>query len=363
MLESIRVKNFRNIADQKIEFFRGINIICGGNGEGKTSLFEAMYMSLYLKSFTRTKDSYLVKKKENFFFIEAAFKNDFCKSVSFFSDVKEKIRTLKVDGTIFRKLSKYYGKNNIAILSVHDLDIISVSESKKGFINHISSLFNFEYVTLYSHYKQIINKKKILLEMAKRENGSKQNFFKILDSLNKALSSYCAEISQLKSEALTKFIKIFEKNLKLFFESIDIKIEYDKCVEKESWNKRFNEKREREIEQQTILEGVHKESFYIFFKEMDITKNSSDGQRKIATFLLKTSEADFIKEVKNINPILIFDDLNSTLDSANLDIFINSIQTFKDSQIFISFTDKKLIPEKLLKNEHKIIEVKNGEYR
>ena len=42
-LTQISYNNFRCLEDRKIEFDKNINIIYGKNGQGKTSLIEAIY--------------------------------------------------------------------------------------------------------------------------------------------------------------------------------------------------------------------------------------------------------------------------------------------------------------------------------
>ena len=45
-LSKVRIKNFRSIADQEIEFKPGFNLIKGENGKGKTSVLEAIAVGL-----------------------------------------------------------------------------------------------------------------------------------------------------------------------------------------------------------------------------------------------------------------------------------------------------------------------------
>ena len=43
-VSSIRLRNYRNYKNQIINFDRGMNIVIGNNGEGKTNLLEAIYL-------------------------------------------------------------------------------------------------------------------------------------------------------------------------------------------------------------------------------------------------------------------------------------------------------------------------------
>ncbi|MFQ5669270.1 MAG: AAA family ATPase [Acidobacteriota bacterium] len=42
-MERIRLRSFRNLADGQVEWGRGLNLISGENGQGKTNLLEAVF--------------------------------------------------------------------------------------------------------------------------------------------------------------------------------------------------------------------------------------------------------------------------------------------------------------------------------
>ncbi|NJM09632.1 MAG: AAA family ATPase [Bdellovibrionaceae bacterium] len=48
---SLRLKNFRNYKDLKLEFPPGVVVFCGPNGQGKTNLMEAFHFLLRGESF------------------------------------------------------------------------------------------------------------------------------------------------------------------------------------------------------------------------------------------------------------------------------------------------------------------------
>ena len=50
-----------------LNFYKGINIICGKNGQGKTNLLESIYFGNFYYEYTDrvvdNKDTYMIKKK------------------------------------------------------------------------------------------------------------------------------------------------------------------------------------------------------------------------------------------------------------------------------------------------------------
>ena len=53
--------NFRNLSDRNIKFSPKINLFLGKNGQGKTSIIEAVYFGATGKSFRTSKNADLIK--------------------------------------------------------------------------------------------------------------------------------------------------------------------------------------------------------------------------------------------------------------------------------------------------------------
>ena len=50
-ISSAKIKNFRNIKSLDIDFNSRVNVFVGDNGQGKTNLLEALYLSVKGSSF------------------------------------------------------------------------------------------------------------------------------------------------------------------------------------------------------------------------------------------------------------------------------------------------------------------------
>ena len=61
IITSVTLKNFRNIVYEKVYFEKGVNILVGKNGQGKTNILEAISFCSYLKSFRAVKEEQLIR--------------------------------------------------------------------------------------------------------------------------------------------------------------------------------------------------------------------------------------------------------------------------------------------------------------
>ena len=60
-VNSLSLKNFRNIKEINLEFDKGMNVICGENAQGKTNIIESLWLFTGAKSFRTSKDNLFVQ--------------------------------------------------------------------------------------------------------------------------------------------------------------------------------------------------------------------------------------------------------------------------------------------------------------
>ena len=73
LITSLKLQNFRNYEELKIDFNKDVNIIYGDNAQGKTNILEAIFVTSIGKSFRTNKDKELVKMGSEFSKIEVEF--------------------------------------------------------------------------------------------------------------------------------------------------------------------------------------------------------------------------------------------------------------------------------------------------
>ncbi|MCD6366519.1 MAG: AAA family ATPase, partial [Bacteroidales bacterium] len=122
-LINLRLKNFRNIKKLNIEIKQKINIIYGGNAQGKTSILEAIYLLGLTKSFRVNDDRSIVNRDNYFFEVIGTFqkiKNPFIVRIYFSS---KEGKHIFIDNEKVKKFSSIIGKVPVILLSLEDLEL------------------------------------------------------------------------------------------------------------------------------------------------------------------------------------------------------------------------------------------------
>ena len=119
----IRIKDFRNISEEKIEFSNGVNVVSGENAQGKTNLLEAIYYVSVGKSFRATQNSEIIRFGSKRAVIELDFDDGTREQTIKMTVFKEKKRQAEKNGVKIEKLSDIVGYFRTVLFCPHQVFI------------------------------------------------------------------------------------------------------------------------------------------------------------------------------------------------------------------------------------------------
>lgn len=361
-IENIKIQNFRNYKLLNLKFNKGINIIYGKNGQGKTNLLESIYVLSLTKSHKSFIDSNLIKKNETFAIIKGKLKKDnISKNLEIY--ISEKEKKLKVDNIEEKKISNYTSIMNTIIFYPEDLEIIKGSPILRR------KYMNVELSQLYSSYLEILNDYNKLLKM-------RNDFFKKLKDnyynqlYLEQLNDYYIKKSILIYKMRKKYIEKINENISDIFYNIsgiqNLKIKYKSNINLDTNNSdelydnmknKIDSAFNVEKKLKTTLIGPNRDDLEFYIDEKNLKLYGSQGQQRMAILALKLSEIELFKNVKGEYPILLLDDVFSELDRKKKNNLLKYIK--EDIQTFITTTDLSLISRKLINNSI-TIEIEDG---
>lgn len=358
-LRNINIINFRNYDKLSLKFEKGINIIYGSNGQGKTNLLESLYVLGMTKSHRSYIDNNLIKNNKNFFKITGElYDNDIKSKIEISYDGIEK--KLKVDLNDVKKISNYISKMNIIIFYPDDLSLIKGSPSERR------RFLNSEISQLYGDYLVVVNDYNKLLKM-------RNDYLKCLtfdDNYFDILTDYLVEKAIIIYKMRNKFIERLNENLSYIYENLsgikNFKVIYKTSIKFTSFDKKvlkdelmnyFKKNKDKELKNKITIIGPHRDELEFVVNSDNIKNFGSQGQQRMAILAIKLSEIEIIKKYKNNNPILLLDDVFSELDKNKKNNLLNYINN--QTQTIITTTDLNNINKKI-RDKSKLIEIENG---
>ena len=132
-LQHIHLINYRNYENQQLNLNRGINVLIGSNGQGKTNLLEAIYYLAAGNNFRGNKDIELIKWDQPYLRLIGQMKKDDserCYEMEVYID-KEKNKQLKINGVKYKSMSELNNYLRVVLFSPDDLKIVKGSPAER----------------------------------------------------------------------------------------------------------------------------------------------------------------------------------------------------------------------------------------
>ena len=332
--------NFRNLDDDHLEFDRRFNLFLGKNGQGKTSILEAIYFTVTGKSFRTSKNKEMIKygyhKMGAFLNYEDRIA---LKSISVKVDERKKKYSYNRKNV---KYDEFLGKLNIISFIPEDIELIIGSPSvRRSFFDYEIAQADPDY---YLYLKSVSKLLKFRNKYLKERNTKDPifeiynlEFIKYTSLIVKKRIDYIKNVSRLLS---LNYRKLFdgEKELTLGYKSFLGELKSPTLEEIEGKiRKSYKDVKTRELKYGYSLIGSQRDDFVFLLDNKEAKSYSSQGEKKSIVFALKISEIDMIIKEKKETPIFIIDDISSYFDSIRKENILKYFQK-REIQLFISST-------------------------
>lgn len=344
-INKISLTNFRSYSALNLEFTKGINIIIGKNGVGKTNILEALTLLSNTKSFRVSEDAKMIKHLKEVAKVETIFNNH-----HFLIVINQDNKFCYIDKNQI-KSKDFIGRINCVLFEPNDITLFKDSPKKRRRLLDMElSKISKEYLSDSYVYYKILKEKNNLLKKAKIDKI-------LLETLNDSLIEPMYRIIKKRNEFIT-FIneRINDYYHKLTNQNHKIKIKYECCINEISKleiKNKLIKTIEKDLMYKSAYLGIHKEDIKFIFENQEISELASQGQRRMVMIAFKMSLIAYISEILKEKPILLLDDILSELDEFNQSRLFKTIED--DVQTIITSTDIKNVK---IDRKYRLIEIK-----
>ena len=350
-LKSIKLKSFRCVKTKEYSFNNKINIICGKNATGKTSIVEAIHVLGVCKSHRTTSDNELVNDGSMFYSLSAIVSDNDKLDDEITILYTQNRKKITLNNKMFKNMSEYIGYFKVVMFCPEDIVLVNgTPKDKRRFLDLNISAFDREYIYFLMDYKRILKG---------RNEYLKNTNIETIDYV--LLKTYSDKLVELGREIIRKRRMFISELNNTYKEKVNIIsggteeafIEYlPNCDENLLW-KNMQNNIKYDIINKTTFVGPHKDNFIIKINNMDSSIYASQGQKKTLTLGIKLALVDVIKKYDD-KIIVILDDVFGELDCERQNNIMKLITI--NHQIFITTTSVDGLIEEVLKNS-KIINI------
>ena len=341
-IDGLTLKNFRNYADQTIEFDPACNVICGENAQGKTNLLEAIVCLSAGKSPRTRSDRELICFGENGFVIEGKIfsrEREFVSRIEVNAGRKKKIAVNKVP---VKNQSELSGTLGTVFFSPEDLYLIREgAAARRRFMDMSLSQLRPRYAAALNEYTRLWeHKTRILRDCEERPDllATLPDFDLRMAETGAVVIHYRARYARLLEKyAAASHLECSggKEKLTIQYRTVstvtDPFADHEMLVAQLTEHQRSHAAAERAMRQ--CLSGPHKDDLEVELDGLSAKSFASQGQTRTAALSMKLAEREIHKEIIGEYPVLLLDDVLSELDPRRQEFVLNRLG---EGQVFIS---------------------------
>jgi DNA replication and repair protein RecF len=364
VLTSIHLRNFRIHKETLLNFSGNLNYIVGGNGQGKTSILEAIYYLCTTKSNNTKTDSEVVSFNEKEIEIKGLFKDKTEDQVRVFYSLESNKRFYFLNNKQIHRSAEIIGKFPVVILTPADHAITQGPPGeRRKFVDSVISQASEIYLKNLLDYNRTLRQRSSFLSQAKEYR--KRDILAELDAWTKKLLQSGTELITRRLKFIDEFNHYIMDSFSVIMgdnESPSVSYSYLNEYMGDDIEGRFEEllreNYEEEIRRGTNLIGPHRDDFIFEINGLNLKTFGSQGQHKTFQVVLRFAEFFYLKEICGKNPIFLLDDVFGELDAnraVKISEYLRSV-----GQAFITITDFANFSFLERKGNDMLIKINNG---
>ena len=343
-INQLLLKNFRNFSKIEINLQHKTNIFFGDNGSGKTNILESISLISKGRGIRNSSIKDFIKSEERNFFIKSKIQikdNEY--DIEIFSnpnqDKLKKIITINNDTSTE---SQKFLNSSVSFLSfLPEMERLFQSSPsyRRNFIDRLIFSEDNSYNKLINKYKKHITDRSIILQ----SNNIDLNWISYLETEISRMGLQIYKLRHTKLKMLNDSInKLNNKNnypFKINFLIIDSF--YNDNLDLEKYIDLIQDCREFDKTFGGLKFGPHKSDICAQINNNYDASKLSTGQQKTIVLLILLAQCNYLVYERNIEPILLLDEICSHLDKNNRNLLLELIDQF-DIQFFLTGTEKTL---------------------
>jgi DNA replication and repair protein RecF len=356
-LIQLQANNLRNLSNISLDLDPGLNLFCGSNGSGKTSLLESVYYLGTGRSFRGTQIDPLIRHGEAS-----------CLAVGTVLAQDEQIirlgvqrdeagrRLIRVNGETRRHASDLARYLPSLLLGPSTVELLTGAPGlRRNFLNwgvfHVKPQFS----ELWREGTRILRQRNAVL----RDGGS----VKELEVWTKSLSEVGDQIHAARLDYFESFLPVFTDTYRFLMQ-----LEGVKCSYRRGWDQEkllldvFNDQLGSDRQRRFTQSGYQRADIRLTIEGSPVAQICSRGELKLLSWAMVLAQGIVLSQKENSNAIFLVDDLAAELDEQHQDAIAQLLMQ-QGGQVLVTGTDSKRLKGLWGKVSRKLFHVEQGEIR
>ena len=341
-VKHLTLSHFRNHEATDLELQKGVNLLVGFNGQGKTNVVEAIeYVSTlsshrvagYLPLINKNSDRAIVRLKVSHETRDVLVDLELNRSTA---------NQLRINQSPVNRLRDVIGTVQSVVFAPEDIDIVKRDPSnRRSFIDQLLIQLSPRMSGVIADYERVLKQRNTLLKTA-RATGAKGSSLSTLDAWDESLVKFGTEIVQTRLALLERI----KPHLTSAYQSIAVtnneptvlmkssllgqavvddfeeaELEYLNADQSSQvadlYRQKLQEVRQKELDRGITLIGPHRDDLVLLLGDLPAKGYASHGESWSYALALRLASARLLsEESKTGDPVIILDDVFAELDAV-----------------------------------------------
>jgi DNA replication and repair protein RecF len=337
-IESLALRQFRNIERADVGELVRFTVLSGDNGQGKTSVLEAIYLVCTTKSFRTSKLAELVRHGADTTSVRAHVREgDETREQSV--GLEGSRRAVKLAGKRPTSFASYAVRSPVVVFHPGEMVLSSGPAAKRRtLLDRVALFVDPTSMDHLARYTEASRSRQRALELRGPEASELEAFERIMAQHGAALTRARGEaFERIRPELLRSFARITAQARELGAEYRQGG-PYDASELEDA----LRAGRERDRHRGSAGAGPHRDDVVIRLGSYDVRSDASQGEHRAVTMALKMAELACIARARGVDPVLLLDDVSSELDLSRTALLFEFLRE-SPGQIFLTTTRPSLI--------------------
>ena len=336
VVKKLTLENIRSHDKFTVKLSPKVTVIVGGNGSGKTSIIEAIYIALLGTSF-KGSDNDILRYESPWWRIEIEFDNFIKRTINYDPNLSSGRKKIMIDDKVMYRLPVKY-KYPVVLFEPDDLRLLHGSPTRRRqFIDRFISQLDPFYLSALHKYERALKQRNNLL---KKMHVSQDELF-VWDIV---LSEYGAYIIEKR----IAFIEQINSKLNDQYNSIAkshnvASVHYSNTYIGDIKQKLLNDLHGH-VERDKLVgftsTGPHRHDVIFRFNSYSALDVASRGEVRTIVLAIKFIEMEIIEQITSTKPIILLDDVFSERDGSRRQAITKHLQNY---QTIITTTDADVV--------------------
>lgn len=336
-VDSLAIRGFRNLTDLRVLDLAHVNVFAGDNGQGKTSVLEALHLLCTTRSFRTDKALEACQIGAPTTIVEARFDAAEITRTQRYV-VHQGKRSFFVAGKRIAKYSAYAVQTPIVVFHPSDLQLVAGPASgRRTLLDRVGFFLDPSLADARLRYAKAQRERQAALERRGANSPELDVFEELMAQTGAAITEQRSNAATaLQRELIPTFAEISPEQL-----TLNVTYRPGGAPDVDAFRRELQFRRQKDLQRGAASFGPHKDDLELSLDARSARQHASQGQQRLLTLALKFAELASVRQARGIHPLLLLDDVSSELDPKRTGAVYDMVQR-SESQVLVTTTRPEL---------------------